>query len=282
VTRVSGLLVNCAVRVLAIVVVAGMAMLLVRFGPGFETDERDLDPSLGASARTAIHSRIVYAKDFISGVLRGDLGESRALGVPVRELIAERGPTTLRILISGSAIAWLAALLWSIALAVFRIPAFAGVSTLVSAGLLCLPTAAIAALTLNAGWPAEMVLALALAPRIFQVVRGLIMQVLQHGEVLAARSRGLRPWRILGWYVLPRIGGPMLAWMVATAGLAIAAIVPIEVICDVPGLGQLAWKAALARDLPLLVVLTLLVAVVIQLSNAATALVPATARGQRA
>jgi peptide/nickel transport system permease protein len=73
----------------------------------------------------------------------------------------------------------------------------------------------------------------------------------------------------------------MLAWMVATAGLAIAAIVPIEVICDVPGLGQLAWKAALARDLPLLVVLTLLVAIVIQLSNAAAAMVPVTARGQR-
>jgi peptide/nickel transport system permease protein len=73
----------------------------------------------------------------------------------------------------------------------------------------------------------------------------------------------------------------MLAWLVATAGLAIAAVVPIEVICDVPGLGQLAWKAALARDLPLLVVLTLLVAIVIQLSNAAAAMVPGTLRGQR-
>ena len=118
------------------------------------------------------------------------------------------------------------ALLWAIALAVFRVPALAGLSSLMSACLLCLPTAAIAALMLNADWPAELVLALALVPRIFQVVRGLIMQAVQHSEVLAARARGLRPLRILGWYVLPRITGPMLAWLVATAGLAIAADSP--------------------------------------------------------
>jgi ABC-type dipeptide/oligopeptide/nickel transport system permease component len=74
----------------------------------------------------------------------------------------------------------------------------------------------------------------------------------------------------------------MLAWLAATAGLAVGAVVPIEVICDVPGLGQLAWKAALARDLPVLVVLTLLVAIVIQLSNSASALVAGALRGQRA
>jgi len=276
------LLISCAARVLAILLVAGIAMLLVRFGPGFETDERDLDPTVNATTRTAIHSRLLSTKDFIAGALRGDLGESRALGVPVRQLIAERGPATLRILVAGSAIAWFAALLWALLLAVLRVPAIVGLSTLASACLLCLPTAAIAALMMNADWPAELVLAVALVPRVFQVVRGLMMEAVQRGEVLAARARGLRPLRILGWYVLPRIAGPMLAWLVATAGLAIAAAVPIEVICDVPGLGQLAWKAALARDLPLLVVLTVLVAIVIQLSNAATAVVTGTLRGQRA
>jgi peptide/nickel transport system permease protein len=283
VTRVSRLMLNCAVRLLATLLVAGIAMLLVRYGPGFETDERDLDPTLGASTRTAIHNRhLDEMKHFMAGALRGDFGESRALGVPVRELIAERGLATLRILVTGSAIAWIVALIWATALAVFRAPAFAGVSTMASACLLCLPTAVIAALMLNADWPAELVLALALVPKIFQVVRGLIMQAIDHSEVLAARARGLRTLRILGWYVLPRIAGPMLAWLVATAGLAIAAVVPIEVICDVPGLGQLAWKAALARDLPLLVVLTLLVAIVIQLSNSAAALVSGQLRGERA
>jgi peptide/nickel transport system permease protein len=146
------------------------------------------------------------------------------------------------------------------------------VSALVNACLLCLPTAAIAALLLNADWPAEMVLAAALVPKIYQVCRGLIVEAFDHAEVLAARARGIGTSRILGWYVMPRIGGPVLAWAAATAGIAVGAVVPIEVICDVPGLGQLAWKAALARDLPVLVVLTLMVAIIIQISNTASAM----------
>jgi peptide/nickel transport system permease protein len=49
--------------------------------------------------------------------------------------------------------------------------------------------------------------------------------------------------------------------------MAFGAAVAVEAICDQPGLGQLAWKAAMARDLPVLVVLTALVAVLTQLSG---------------
>jgi peptide/nickel transport system permease protein len=276
-SRLRQFLLNSLLRLAAIVLVAGIAIILVRYGPGFATDERDLDPSLSAETRGALHTHhLADARNFVSGLLRGDLGESRALGVPVRQLIAERGPATLRILLAGTALAWLVGLGWAILLAIFRAPVLAGASTLANACLLCLPTAAIAALLLNVDWPAETVLALALVPKVFEVSRGLIMQAVEHSEVLAARARGLRTGRILGWYVLPRIAGPLLAWLAATAGLAIGAVVPIEVICDVPGLGQLAWKAALARDLPVLVVLTVLVAFIIQLSNTASALVAGT------
>jgi peptide/nickel transport system permease protein len=272
---------------MAILLVAAIAMILVRYGPGFDTDERDLDPGMTASTRSALHHQRQaegqlweFAQTFVLGAVHGDLGESKSLGVPIRELIAERGPATLRILVLGTAVAWLAGLLWSAGLAIWRIPALAGISSLANAFLLCVPTAAIAALLLNADWPAEMVLAVSLLPKVFQVSRGLIVQALAHGEVIAARARGLHTMRILGWYVLPRIAGPLLAWFAATAGLAIGAVVPIEVICDVPGLGQLAWKAALARDLPVLVVLTLLVAIIIQLSNGASALAGSTIREQ--
>jgi peptide/nickel transport system permease protein len=42
--------------------------------------------------------------------------------------------------------------------------------------------------------------------------------------------------------------------------LALSAVVPIEVVFDVPGLGQLAWNAAMNRDLPVLLAVTLLLA----------------------
>ena len=279
---------SLAIRGFALLLVAAAAMFLVRYGPGFENDERDLDPTLSAETKTALHAQrlgegrlLEYSKTLVVGALHGDFGESRALGVPVGELIVDRGPATLRILIIGTLAAWLIGLLWSFALAFARMPILAGLSTVATACLLCLPTAAIAALMLYGNWPAEAVLTIALVPKIFQVARGLIAESIDSSEVVAARARGLGATRILGWYVLPRIAAPMSAWLAATAGVAIAAVVPIEVICDVPGLGQLAWKAALARDLPVLVVLTLMVAILTQLSNGVSSLAGGRLKGVR-
>ena len=52
-----------------------------------------------------------------------------------------------------------------------------------------------------------------------------------------------------------------------TVSIAFGAAIPVEVVCDYPGLGQLAWKAALARDVPLLVNLTLIIALVFVFVN---------------
>jgi hypothetical protein len=53
-------------------------------------------------------------------------------------------------------------------------------------------------------------------------------------------------------------------------------------LCDLPGIGHLAWKAALSRDLPLLVNLTMLVALVTLLANTGSDLVSQTLRGRQA
>jgi ABC-type dipeptide/oligopeptide/nickel transport system permease component len=52
-----------------------------------------------------------------------------------------------------------------------------------------------------------------------------------------------------------------------SASLAFTAAIPIEALCDLPGVGQLAWKAALGRDLYLLVTLTVLVTAVTLVAN---------------
>jgi peptide/nickel transport system permease protein len=56
--------------------------------------------------------------------------------------------------------------------------------------------------------------------------------------------------------------------------MAFGVAVAVEVVCDFPGIGQLAWKAALARDLPLLVTLTMLVTLATQLANALADIIP--------
>jgi ABC-type dipeptide/oligopeptide/nickel transport system permease component len=52
-------------------------------------------------------------------------------------------------------------------------------------------------------------------------------------------------------------------------GAGFGAAVPAEVVCDWPGLGHLAWQAALARDLDLLVWITLALTAVLSVANAA-------------
>jgi peptide/nickel transport system permease protein len=86
-------------------------------------------------------------------------------------------------------------------------------------------------------------------------------------HVLAAQAKGLSSARVLfAHVVLPAV--PQLAALAGiSVSLAFGASIPIEVISDTPGVGQLAWRAALNRDLPLLVNITVLVALMTLVVN---------------
>jgi peptide/nickel transport system permease protein len=49
--------------------------------------------------------------------------------------------------------------------------------------------------------------------------------------------------------------------------MAFGAAIPIEALCDSPGIGQLAWQAALNRDLPLIVNLTFILTLITVAAN---------------
>src|SRR5260370_16887592 len=94
-----------------------------------------------------------------------------------------------------------------------------------------------------------------------------------------ARAGGVSETRILYAHVLPGIAPQLLALFSASISIAIGAAIPIEAICDVPGLGRLAWQAAIARALPLLVNLTMLVAIVTTIATSISEVL--TLRGDR-
>ncbi|MGB0043246.1 MAG: ABC transporter permease subunit, partial [Terriglobales bacterium] len=71
----------------------------------------------------------------------------------------------------------------------------------------------------------------------------------------------------LACHVLPVAGPQMIALAGITVSIALGACIPVEALCGLPGIGQLAWQAALSRDLPLLVNLTVLVTLVTLLAN---------------
>ena len=258
-------------RIVCLVLAAGLiCALLVRSSPGALVDERELNPHLGEDSLAALRAEKAEQRNiwinlraYFSGLSRGNLGYSASSNAPIAQLIAERAPETAAELGIGLTGGWLLGLGLAIPVGRFRRAwAYDAASTTVAGLVLSLPTALIAYLWLVAGMKAGLVLIVVLAPRIFRFARNLLVQAYGATHVEMARARGLSETRILWAHVLPSIGPQLLALAAASASMAIGAAIPIEAICDVPGLGRLAWQAAMARDLPLLVNLTMLVAVV--------------------
>ena len=242
---------------------------LVRFAPGFDVDERELDPRLQEGSiralrrdRASEHNIIGFYGRYLFGLSRGNLGVSRSLGRPVAQLFAERIPVTARMAGLGLMGAWLLGFGSALIGVTARKWALDLFTTFVSGLFLCLPSAVLALLFLYWRGPVPVAIAAVVAPRIFRYCQNLLMQTYESPHVLTARAKGLHPARILIWHVLPPAAPQILALAGVSVSMALGAAVPIEAICDSPGIGQLAWQAALGRDLPLLVNLTLFVALV--------------------
>src|SRR5262249_20281120 len=113
----------------------------------------------------------------------------------------------------------------------------------------------------------------------FRYSRGLVGRARAMPHVLTAKARGLPVWRAMLWHILPPVLPGLFSLAVVSLSLALGGSVPVEVICDLPGIGQLAWKAALERDLPVLVTLTLIVSLLSVAANSVADLLIAMVEG---
>jgi len=247
---------------------------LVRLAPGFKVDEQELDTRLKQESIQALREShatdqgvLAFYAQYLSGLFHGRLGESRSLGRPVTELLAERAPVTLRWVALGLSGGWLIGLALALPGAMHRGWAYELCTTAVSGLFMCLPSAVLALLFLYFSGPGPLAIALVVFPRIFRYARNLLVQTYAMPHVLTAQAKGLSSARILVWHVLPLAAPQILALVGVSVSLAFGAAIPVEVISDSPGIGQLAWQAALGRDLPVLVNLTLLVALVTVMAN---------------
>ena len=113
------------------------------------------------------------------------------------------------------------------------------------------------------------IIALVLFPRLYETLRNLLQDAYERPHIITARAKGVKPAAILLRHVMPICAPEFLALAGVSAIIAFGAAIPVETLCDLPGLGQLAWKAATARDLPLLIALTFLITLLTQACNAA-------------
>jgi peptide/nickel transport system permease protein len=255
-------------RMAGLVLAAGLASaVLVRYSPGALVDQRELNQRLGEDSLAAMRAQKARNSNvganflaYLRNLTHGDLGYSESNNAPIAGLIADRAPATFRELGVGLSGGWLIGLGLAIPVGRFRRAWMYDAASSASAGLLLsLPAALVAYLCLMAGTASGTVLVIVLAPRIFRFARNLLVQAYGAHHVEMARARGIGEWRILSAHILPEAAPQLLALFASSASMAIGAAIPVEAICDAPGLGRLAWQAATARDLPLLVNLTMLV-----------------------
>ena len=189
----------------ALVLLGGLlSATLVRMAPGFDADERELDPSLSAESQLALrqsrageHDILRFYASYLRGAIHGDLGTSHALGQPVQSLLRERWPVTLRVAGIGLLLAWILASTLAFTACLWRLPAFEIFGTTVSGAFLCIPAAVLALLSVILNAPGYLAIALIVFPKIYRYSRNLFAKAYAMPHITAARARGLSETRIL-------------------------------------------------------------------------------------
>ena len=264
-------------RFVAILLVGGLlGATLVRVAPGFGTDERMLDSRLSkesiqaiARERSAGDNIVRYYVDYLSHLLGGDFGASLSLGRPVRELIQERAAVSIRSVGVGLGCAWAAALFLVLGLELARVRACQVAASFTAGSLLCVPAALLAIGCFYFAGPPSLAVSAILFPRIFRYAQNLVRNAAQAPHVFAAHAWGESRWRVLCLHVFTPAVPELVALAGVSVSMAVGAAIPVEALCDSPGIGQLVWQAALARDLPVIVNVTLLITALTLAANLA-------------
>jgi peptide/nickel transport system permease protein len=259
---------------LIVITVTILSAALVRLAPGLGMDERQFDLRLGNAAdnqglQARIRSPGIFrlVSDLILGLVRGDWGVSLSLRRPIRELFAERALLSLETLTAGLLTAWAASFAGALLLAWLRRPELDVCATLATGAWLCLPAAVVALLFLYLQGAPALALAAILIPRIFRYVRNILKAASRQPYVMAARARGVGATALLLRHICRPAAPELLALAGVSVSMAVSAMIPVEALCDSPGIGQLVWQSASARDLPVLLHLTMLIALVTCLAN---------------
>ncbi|HED15935.1 MAG TPA: ABC transporter permease [Gammaproteobacteria bacterium] len=254
--------------------VSVMVFLLIHMVPG-----DPVDMMLGESARPADREALRHAlgldlslwvqfSQFMSGLVRGDLGVSIHSNRPVSELLLERAPATIELALAALLISVVIALPMGVLAAVRR-------NTLWDKGAMAfsllgvsmpnfwLGPLLILIFSVGLGWfpvsgreytgslvlPA-ITLGTALAAVLSRMVRSSLLEVLGEDFVRTARAKGL-PERIVIWkHALLNALLPVITLLGLQLGVLLGGAVITETVFSWPGLGKLTIDAILRRDYP--------------------------------
>jgi len=224
-------------------------------------------------------------RDYMSDLLRGDLGSGLHDKRPVWDTIREAIWPTLQLTLAGLAVAIVLGVTLGILAAIFHntwldsatmVVALLGVSTPVFyLGLLLLFAFSfqfhLFPATGTGGWQNLILPALtvgfASAAYIARLVRSSMLEVLRQDYVTTARAKGVRERVVVTTHALKNALIPVVTYFgIQLAGLLTGAVVTEQVFSR-PGLGRVAITAITGRDFPLIQGTVLVTAIVYVLVN---------------
>jgi peptide/nickel transport system permease protein len=228
---------------------------------------------------------LVQYGDYLLSALRGDLGRSLYSNRPITLTIAEQLPATLQLAAAALLVAvtlglglgilaalrsdtWVDQVVMGVAVLGVSVPVYW--SGLVLIWLFSIKLQWLPATGVN-GWqhlvmPA-MVLGLVGAGPIARLVRASLINALRADYVTLARAKGLPNTTVLGWHALRNALIPAVTLIGLQAGFLLGGTVVTEAVFARPGLGRLVVEAVLAKDLPVVRGVVLLIATIYVVIN---------------
>jgi peptide/nickel transport system permease protein len=227
---------------------------------------------------------IVQYLDYLGGLLRGDLGTSYILKQPVSDVIGAQLLPTLVLTVTALVAAWLIAAAVTLLTAHrhrWVAAAGSGLEILLAAlpqywlGIVLLVVFAFQLRWLPVvgdGGPASLVLpaltlALPLAGFLGQVTRDEFSSAMEQPFAVTARARGMSDWGVRWRHALRHAILPGLTLSGWALGSLFSTAVIVEIVFVRPGLGRVLVDAVTSQDMPLVVGVTLFVAVVYVIAN---------------
>lgn len=225
---------------------------------------------------------------WLGRMLHGDLGHSLRSGRPVAATLWETGWRTVLLTGSAMALTLLFAAVTAYLAATHRHPSWASALTATGYGLSGLPvywlgylviyvaTTQFGVLPVMSGTDSAGMWAIFLVPvfvlglgngtvsEVTRHLRGHLEGVLAEDYMRTARAKGVRLWRHLykDGFVMP-----LSSLLASKIPYMLGGAIIVEQVFNWPGMGRLAWQAALDRDYPVLLGVTLVAALVVRLGH---------------
>ena len=277
------------IPVILVVIFLTFVMMRQIEGNPFRQTERNVPESIQRNLERKFHLDqpwYVQYGYYVKGVFTFDLGPSLVIrGRDVNDIVKEHFPKSVELglyaflfaLVVGVPLGMIAALKHNTPIdygAMFLSNVFHSVPSFLVATLLIYFIALEAGALPTSGWTTweSKVLpsiALGFAPMALfaRLVRGTMLETLQQDYVRTARAKGLRYRRVVGLHVLRNSLIPVITAAGPLLGFIITGSFVIELIFNIPGIGQYYVTAVSSRDYSVVMGLTVLLSAIVIVAN---------------